>query len=184
MISTFKSKLHHYKEQNKLNAFELIACAALEQAIVALSKNNFGVGAAIATIEGKLLVTGRNHVFNPQFNSSLHAEMDALNNFENSIYHSQYEPNELMLITTLEPCMMCMGRTLMSSIKHIYWLSDDQGGGAARLLSHLPEVFYMLQQMKRFEPAICSDFLKQLANHVFCHNAAELCKKFGIECEI
>lgn len=182
MSTTFKQRLSEYKISPHLTNFENVACSALEQAIISVEENNFGVGAAIATLDGKILITGRNHVFYPSINSSLHAEMDAITQFEQSTHYEQYKPEELMLITTLEPCVMCFGRILLSpTINHIYWLSDDTYGGASCLESHLPDVFRALKNKKVLQAADCGNHLKQLAQDIFLHNREALCNELGIQ---
>lgn len=54
----------------------------IEEAIAAAEEGNIGVGAVIVGPDGEIIQRGRNRVFLPHFRSDLHAEMDAMNRFE------------------------------------------------------------------------------------------------------
>jgi len=58
----------------------------LEEALTAAGEGNFGIGACLVRKEtGKVILRGRNKVFKPYFRSDLHAEMDVLNRYEESV---------------------------------------------------------------------------------------------------
>ena len=56
-----------------------MACA---EALAAARAGNYGVGAVLVDPNGEIVERGRNAVFYPHFRSDLHAEMVAMNAFE------------------------------------------------------------------------------------------------------
>lgn len=177
MYHSLETRLEQYQINTSLYPHDQLAFYAVEEALTSLKEGNFGVGAVIATMDGDLLVKGRNHMFHPRFNSMLHAEMDAINQFEELGYHKNYKPEDVMLITSLEPCMMCLGRLLYSTIGHIYWMSQDLENGSTPLLEHLPQVCQTFCKTKHINPTKCSNELVQLAHDIFYASEKELDQK-------
>src|SRR5262249_22052137 len=65
-----------YYEDQELG---MVAC---QEALLAASRGNYGVGAVLVDPQGTVVEQGQNAVFYPHFRSDLHAEMVALNAFE------------------------------------------------------------------------------------------------------
>ena len=78
-------------------------------------------GAAIFDAAGKLVSVGLNRVF-PLHNSVLHAEMVAFMLAQKRVgSFSLAGPgvSEHTLVTSCEPCAMCLGATLWSGVRHV-----------------------------------------------------------------
>ena len=149
---------------------------ALENALNAFKAGNYGVGAVIIDTESKeIICNGQNRIFTPTFNSSLHAEMDAINNYE-SIYEDK-ESSNLELITTLEPCPMCTSRIISSKLTNITFMSDDPEGGMASRLVDMPPVWQEIAKDTHFQKSAIPNELVSFASEVFESSRDYLDKK-------
>ena len=103
--------------------------AALEEARNAIEKGNLPVGAVIA--RGDAGIVARAHSLTETTrNFLLHAEMAA---FQDVVGKVRLERKELILVSTLEPCMMCLGAAMDARVDTvIYGLKAPANGGAAR----------------------------------------------------
>jgi tRNA(adenine34) deaminase len=89
------------------------------------------VGAALANGEGAIVGRGRNRVYEPdgppgQLANSLlaHAEVNALVGLDPA---PRYEDH--VLYTTLEPCVLCVGATVMATVGRIRYAGADPFAG-------------------------------------------------------
>lgn len=98
-----------------------------------------------------------------------HAEMTTLNAFEKKF--TQLDHNDCSLITTVEPCMMCYSRLLISKISHIYYLADDKRHGAVEFSKQFPKSYDIFKVSKTFEKYDCSDTLAEIASDLFFKNS-------------
>lgn len=113
---------------------------ALEQARQALEAGEFPVGCVIADGSAVLATGARKGTRKNRFNETDHAEMVALARL------AQLDPapdrKNLVLYSTLEPCLMCLGATLIHGISQIvYGCEDAMGGGTACDLSGLTPLY-------------------------------------------
>lgn len=102
---------------------------ALAEARSALESGNLPVGAAIARGDGSLVARAHSRTESSR-NFLLHAEMAA---FMDVVGKVQLPKRELILVTTLEPCMMCLGAAMDARVDTIiYGLTAPSNGGARR----------------------------------------------------
>ncbi|MCB8943605.1 MAG: nucleoside deaminase [Ardenticatenaceae bacterium] len=104
---------------------------ALAQAEEALNQGDFPVG-AVLMIEGQLAAQERNHIFSQQ-RSAAHAETTLLVEHSAVVRAAYKAGKEVVLYSTLEPCLMCLGMTLVHHIPKIVVACPDPMGGATRL---------------------------------------------------
>jgi tRNA(adenine34) deaminase len=146
-------------------AHDAYVMAAIEEAILAVKEGNFGVGAVIVDPEGNIVQRGHNRVFTPYFRSDLHAEMDAMTHFEER-FKSLNSMAAYTLITSLEPCPMCLARLITARIGKVFYAAQDSEGGMVRRLQSLSPVWVELAVRQVFDQAQCSPALRELALQV------------------
>lgn len=147
------------------------------QALIASDQGTFGVGAIIVDSENEIVVAGGNQVFKPHFRSDLHAEMVVLDKLEDSRKSSQ-APIDYALYTSLEPCMMCLGRIILSRISQVYFVTRDYYGGIIQT-EHLPKTFANLQQQQVIKEINCHAKLKNLSNQIHEYSVQKLVYQLG-----
>jgi cytosine deaminase len=144
--------------------------AAIEEALDAAREGNFGVGAVIVDPAGEIVMRGHNHVFHPHFRSDIHAEMDTMTKFEDT-FTDVASMRDYMLVTSLEPCPMCLTRLITSGIGRVYHAAPDVESGMVSRLEHLTPVWVDIARTQVFADADCSPFLTELALDVFLWTA-------------
>lgn len=103
---------------------------ALNQAQKALSAGEFPVGCVVIH-QDRILATGsRKGTTGKNPNEMDHAEMIALRRLAELKIH--VEKKRLVLFTTLEPCLMCLGALILSGIREIVFAYEDVMGGGLR----------------------------------------------------
>jgi tRNA(Arg) A34 adenosine deaminase TadA len=158
----------HHRDQ----ALGLVACA---EALTAARLGNYGVGVVLVDPTAKIVERGRNTVFFPRFRSDLHAEMVAMNAFEER--HPEIDNMRgYTLICSLEPCPMCLARLLMAGVQTVKFLAYDELGGMVNLKHHLPGAWKRLWERQEFVQADVSERLKRFALDVFSLNL-EMCRQ-------
>lgn len=135
-----------------------------------------GIGACLVdTATGQVVETGRNRQFSPYFRSDLHAEMDLLNRYEDRVKKPRFpgngsNPREcpgLVLISSVEPCPMCLTRIINSGIKTVLYVAEDKKGGMVTRLDQLPPFWREFAADREFRQADCSPKLQQIALDLF-----------------
>jgi tRNA(adenine34) deaminase len=103
----------------------------MQQAIaIAHEVKSFGdvpVGALIVNEAGKILSSGKNEREKDN-DPTAHAEIVAIRRASEKI--GSWRLDDLTLIVTLEPCVMCAGAILQSRIKRLVFGAFDQKAGA------------------------------------------------------
>jgi tRNA(adenine34) deaminase len=103
----------------------------MQQAIgLARGASNFDdvpVGALIVNEQGEVLATGQN-LREIDNDPTAHAEMVAIKNAGNKI--SSWRLDDLTLVVTLEPCVMCAGAIAQSRMKRLVYGAFDEKAGA------------------------------------------------------
>jgi tRNA(adenine34) deaminase len=101
---------------------------ALEKAWESSCAGSFGVGACVTTPSGEVVATGRNRLFeqrsgdDPLAGTSLaHAEINALA----KLGFAQHRGKGLILWTTLQPCVQCLGAIRLSDVTDVRVLAPD-----------------------------------------------------------
>ncbi|MEM6333642.1 MAG: nucleoside deaminase [Planctomycetota bacterium] len=87
--------------------------AALEQAELGLAEGGIPIGAVIADASGHIVSTGRNRRVQ-NGDPTAHAEMESIRNAGR-----RRDWPELTLVSTLSPCIMCTGATLLFRIPRV-----------------------------------------------------------------
>jgi len=108
--------------------------ACLELSWEAYRAGTVPVGAVVVDPHGTIVSRGRNRVFHQRDPASLtgtrlaHAEVDALVRLPRTALYLDH-----VLYSALEPCLLCLGAALMSTVGRIRYAGADPAGGACRL---------------------------------------------------
>jgi len=100
---------------------------AIELAKCAESFDDVPVGALIVTEQGEVLATGKN-LREKNNDPTAHAEIVAIKNAGNKI--GNWRLDDLTLVVTLEPCVMCAGAIAQSRMKRLVFGAFDEKAGA------------------------------------------------------
>jgi tRNA(adenine34) deaminase len=105
---------------------------AFEVAWEALGQGSLPVGAVVVDEASGVCARGRNRIYDadpserPMAGSRLaHAEVDALIDLDADGWYTAYS-----LYSTLEPCVLCVGATVMSTVGTLFYAGRDPYGGA------------------------------------------------------
>jgi tRNA(adenine34) deaminase len=146
-------------------AHDAYVMAAIDEAIQAVKEGNFGIGAVIVNPKGEIVQRGHNRVFAPYFRSDLHAEMDALTCFEER-FRDLASMADYTLVSSLEPCPMCLTRLITSRIGKVFYAAEDRDSGMVTRLQSLSPVWVKLAAQQVFDQAQCAPVLRELAQEV------------------
>lgn len=142
-------------------------------ALKSVDSGNYGVGSILVGADGEIAAMGHNLVYFPYFRSDLHAEMVAVNNFEEKNPQittlREYTP-----YTSLESCPMCLIRLISAGINRVFYVSPDSIGGMVNGISLLPPLWKELAGPQLFSKARCSTELSNAAIEIMLINAEEL----------
>ena len=166
-------KKHNTEIEERLNAqlntnvtpHDLLAIEAIKEALKASRNHNYPVGALIVDNDYQILARNHNHVFDPYFNSMGHAEMTTLNEFESKYPEIGYKG--IRLITSIEPCIMCYSRLILSKIDTIEFIADDPRHGAVEFSKHFPKSYNVFQQPHVFSRFTCAAEISHIASDLF-----------------
>jgi len=100
---------------------------AIELAKSAGSFHDVPVGALIVNEQGEVLATGHN-LREKDNDPTAHAEIVAIKNAGNKI--GNWRLDNLTLVVTLEPCVMCAGAIAQSRMKRLVFGAFDEKAGA------------------------------------------------------
>ncbi|WP_113930280.1 nucleoside deaminase [Bacillus sp. P14.5] len=111
-----------------------------EQAWISYCNGSFPIGAAITDENGRVISAGRNKVYeksqeNGQVcnNKIAHAEINAILKIDN--LETNQNRKRYSIYSTMEPCALCFGAIVMSSIKNIHYAAGDGLAGATNLVN-------------------------------------------------
>jgi len=117
--------------------------AALRVAEKALQAGEFPVGCALVH-KGRVVATGGRVNSGPNGNEFDHAEIVAMRNLLNA--DPELEFGEVVVYSTLEPCLMCFSTLLLNGFRTIvYGFEDVMGGGSTLDLSKLPSLYATME---------------------------------------
>jgi len=133
-----------------------------EQALLALEEGCYAVGALLVNQAGELLLSGRNQVFSNHYDSARHAEMQVIDQLET--LHPGQDRNALTLYVSLQPCMMCFARILLSGIPRVRYLARDRDGGFPGRHTKLPPVWANLASRVSLAQADVDPYWSNLAD--------------------
>ena len=100
---------------------------AIELAKKASNFDDVPVGALIVNEQGEVLATGQN-LREKDNDPTSHSEMVAIKNIGNKI--GNWRLDDLTLVVTLEPCVMCAGAIAQSRMKRLVYGAFDEKAGA------------------------------------------------------
>ena len=173
-MQDWKKYLDQYDPSASLKD-EIAAVRVCRLAAMAAELGTYGVGAVLLDDNGEVLAEGHNEVFVDDFRSDLHAEMVVLTKFE--IEHQRPdELGSLTLVSSLEPCPMCMTRLIYSGIRSIRYVCEDPNGGMVTRKSSLPPKIQQISAdlSQVWGLAECSRELREAAFHIWDQNRAEI----------
>jgi len=145
---------------------DAIARQAIQEAITGGLEGNAAVGCLILDPDGMVLVSDRNRMLAPRFRSDLHAEMSALNVYEDT-HPDGGNLKGHTLVTSLEPCEMCTIRIINSAVTTTLYVASDVGKGGITGPNTLAPHWARLAEPQTFSPADCSEELSEISLKVF-----------------
>ena len=144
--------------------YQLIMQAALTLAKVAADKGDVPVGAIVVNDSGQIVGTGQN--LREQSNDPTdHAEILAIRNAAQKI--GSWRLDDLTLVVTLEPCVMCAGAILQSRIKRLVFGAFDEKAGAVGSMVDVirdPRALSKVEVVSRVLEDECAQVLKDFFN--------------------
>ena len=118
----------------QLDLYQLMAQALLE-AKKAYSKGEVPVGAVLSDPEGRILSRAHNQPIS-LCDPTAHAEILAIR--KACRINGNYRLNDFLLVTTIEPCLMCMGTAIHARVSKLVFGAHDVKGGVAGSLYDIP----------------------------------------------
>ena len=170
---------------NKDHKDDSYALAVVKIALESIREGSGGIGACLVDgTTGEIVEYGRNRQFSPHFRSDFHAEMDLLNKYEDRVkkmndpdnYNNPRECKNLVLVTSVEPCPMCLTRIINSGMKPVLYVVEDREGGMATRLDNLPPFWREFASDREFRSADCSAELRQIAMDLFHFSSRSFAK--------
>jgi cytosine deaminase len=154
---------------------EQAAIAVCRLALRAAANGTYGVGAVLLDENREVIVEGHNQVYGRRFRSDLHAEMVVMNKFE-SRRATDASPRGCTLVTSLEPCPMCMTRLIFAGVGTILHVRSDDIGGMVQRKKAMPPVFREITDKQRqiWRLADCSPVLREAAFHIWDQSRLDL----------
>jgi len=185
----FKALLQSVEE--RLDAFEAgtgmehdpYCVAVLREAIASAREGSGAVGAVLFDERtGEIVERGRNRQYTPHFRSDLHAEMDLLDRYEDRLRKkggrgSGGDPRKcdgMVLVSSMEPCPMCLTRIINSGVPKTYYLAEDRAGGMVSRMASLPPFWLERARERDFRPASCSPPLREMSEEIFGHSMKKM----------
>ena len=110
-----------------VNEIEAMTYAISLANIASLSSGDVPVGAVIIDANGNIISTGHNQRELIR-DSTAHAELLAMKSANKSL--SSWRLEDLTLVVTLEPCLMCAGAILQSRVSRVVFGAWDKKAGA------------------------------------------------------
>lgn len=155
------------------HAHESHALRACRLAVEAAAVGTYGVGAVLFDADDQVIVEGRNKVHEGEFRSDLHAEMVLMNEYETSGWPRD-KAEECTLVTSLEPCPMCMARLIVAGVGSVLYVSGDALGGMVHRRHGLPPTFRAMSEQQVWRPADCSEELRSAAFEIWSESRDRL----------
>jgi tRNA(adenine34) deaminase len=109
--------------------------AALAEARAARELDEVPVGAVVVR-EGRVVGRGHNRTL-LDGDPTAHAEVVALRRAAVAV--GNHRLTGVLLVSTLEPCLMCCGAAVHARVGRLAWAADDPKAGAADVLRDLTE---------------------------------------------
>ena len=107
----------------------------LERAI-SIAKKTFGQGnypvGAVLAIDGEIIDSAGNEI-NKEKSYVNHAENTLIIRNGQKLYDAYQAKKEIVLYSTLEPCIQCLGASVTNHVNKIVYIQKDPNGGACNL---------------------------------------------------
>lgn len=117
-----------------LQVLESLMDQALEQARAGMQAGEAPIGAILADGEGNIVARGFNEMNRTQMKTA-HAEIMC---FEHAAGKVPLDARDLILVSTLEPCVMCTGAAMESAVETVVWaLEAPYDSGTRRVQAPL-----------------------------------------------
>ena len=110
-----------------VNEIEVMTFAISLAKMASISSNDIPVGAVVIDSDGNIISIGHNQRELIK-DSTAHAELIAIKSATKSL--SSWRLENLTLVVTLEPCLMCAGAILQSSVSRVVFGAWDEKAGA------------------------------------------------------
>ena len=145
-------------------------------ALSSIKEGSGGIGACLVDeTTGKIVATGRNRQYSPYFRSDLHAEMDLLTRYEDWLRkkggrETANDPRDctnLVLVSSVEPCPMCLTRIINAGIKKMVYVVPDETGGMVSRMDQLPPFWKTRALQCDYRQAVCSPEIQKIAHDLF-----------------
>jgi len=101
---------------------------ALDAALKAYDLGNYPVG-AVLTIDNVVVGSGENKI-NEGKSYFNHAEISLIATHSSKLYDAYSSGKQIVLYSTLEPCIQCLGAAVTNHINKIIYITKDPNGGA------------------------------------------------------
>ncbi len=150
----------------EIRPHDRFARLTISEAIEGGLEGNAAIGALIVAPDGQVILQERNRMFFPRFRSDFHAEMTLLTRYENEL-GNQADLRGHTLVSSLEPCEMCMIRIINSGVTHTLYVASDLGKGGVTGPNTLAPHWARLAEPQSFAAADCSPRLAELGLEVF-----------------
>ena len=108
---------------------------ALAEAEAAGEAGEYPIGAVVA-IDGEIVSRGRSR--QRELRSQLaHAELEALQRGGEPLWENH---ERAVLVTTVEPCPLCLGAAVMADVPHVVFAHPDPAVQSAEIIERVPYV--------------------------------------------
>lgn len=145
---------------------EALMREALREAEAAGEAGEYPVGAVVA-VRGKIVARGRAR--HRELRSQIaHAEVQALHAGGEPLWTS-YE--DAVLVSTVEPCPMCLGAAVMADVPHVVFALYDQVAGVAPML----DIPYVRKHILTHTGGVLADESRALIERYEPRMAAYIC---------
>lgn len=124
---------------------------ALKDAQKALKKGDWPIGCVIVR-KGQIVSHGNNRVYSAK-DKFAHAEMIAIKKISQALIDNR---GEYTLYTTVEPCPMCLGASLLHHVRKIVF-GIKENAGSSHFIKDLPKIFKQNQYKMEIEGGILAD---------------------------
>lgn len=173
-LAALEKRIFDYRIDNNFRD-DPYGLTVIKSGLDSLKEGSGGIGACLVnSTTGEVIEYGRNRQTTTYFRSDLHGEMDLLNRYEDRMKKSTRpgaenprECKNLVLVSSMEPCPMCLTRIINSGIKTVLYVTEDKEGGMVTRLDHLPPFWREFAADREFRKADCSPELQQISHDLF-----------------
>jgi len=140
--------------------YELLMKHALIEAKKGFDEGEVQVGAVIALPDGEIIASAHNQPISLN-DPTAHAEILALRRAGEAL--KNYRLNDVTLLVTVEPCLMCIGAAIHSRISTLVFGAFDPKGGAAGSLfnpANDTRLNHRIEVISGIREKECGDLLK------------------------